>query len=190
MKFGLLFVSSCLLASATAQIRGNASTRRHRLAENDSKFVDLTADISESEMKRIKQRYLMRISSERNPEKEKKQKSAGPKDDPKDAPLEIALPGMTIAEEVVMSMSMSMSMEGGKGGGPDKEKKTAEDAMSMSMSVSMSMSIYKRECLLPTSVRLHTLTEYGVQDIWKRTILNSGYEESFWGYYGNTWNEE
>ena len=139
MKFGLLFVSSCLLASATAQIRGNASTRRHRLAENDSKFVDLTADISESEMKRIKQRYLMRISSERNPEKEKKQKSAKPKDDLKDTPLEIPLSGMTIAEEVVMSMSMSM--EGGKYGGPDKEKKIAEDVMSMSMSMSLSMSM-------------------------------------------------
>ena len=49
---------------------------------------------------------------------------------------------------------------------------------------------YKRKCLSPTSVRLLTLTEYGVQDIWKRTILNSGYEESFWGYYGNTWNGE
>jgi hypothetical protein len=142
MKFGLLFVSSCLLVSATAQIRGNASTRRHRLAENDSKFVDLTADISESEMKRIKQRYLqdnmgklttkkegMRISSQQNSESEpeKKPKDAGPKDAP--------LPELMIAEEVVMSMSMSM--EGTVGGGPDKGGKIAEGVMSMSMSMSM-----------------------------------------------------
>merc|ERR1740117_1108584 len=66
MKFEFSFVLSCLFVSTTAQVRGNASIKRHRLAESDSKFVDLTADISESEMLRIKQRYLsIRISAQR-----------------------------------------------------------------------------------------------------------------------------
>ena len=66
MKFEFSFVFACLFVSTTAQVRGNASIKRHRLAESDSKFVDLTADISESEMLRIKQRYLsIRISAQR-----------------------------------------------------------------------------------------------------------------------------
>mmetsp|Transcript_33122 Transcript_33122/g.36930 ORF Transcript_33122/g.36930 Transcript_33122/m.36930 type:complete len:128 (-) Transcript_33122:233-616(-) len=109
MKFELFFVLSCLFVSATAQVRGNASIKRHRLAESDSKFVDLTADISESEMLRIKQRYLsIRVSAQTDDvigRADKEDKSNTDKDDIED---------------------FSMSMDGIQGRA-DKEDKTNTD---------------------------------------------------------------
>merc|ERR1712161_7073 len=78
-------------------------------AESDNKFVDLTADISESEMLRIKQRYLgIRISAQRDDvigRADKEDKDSTDKDDVED---------------------FSMSMDGTQGRA-DKEDKNNED---------------------------------------------------------------
>lgn len=110
MKFELFFVLSFLLVSTTAQIRGNASIKRHRLAESDNKFVDLTADISESEMLRIKQRYLsIRVSAQRDDvigRADKEDKNIIDKDDVED---------------------FSMSMDGTQGRADKEDKNTDKD---------------------------------------------------------------
>merc|ERR1712194_79234 len=108
---GLLLV--CCTLFVTAQIRGG-STKRHRrgLAESDG-HIDLTADISEAEIRRIKQRYLgeLRVSSGPHSPLYVSSNPGGRKD--KDYATPAPTEYETMMEESMsysMSMSMSMSM--------------------------------------------------------------------------------
>jgi hypothetical protein len=117
----------CLLAAGDAQVRGGGKRRLRKDA--DSKYLDLSAQVDESEMNKIKQRYL---------------------NAPEDRNLQEELPE-------VGSLSLSMSLGGRAVPLPDdkvpkdekdpKEDKVPKDAfladasMSLSMSMSMSMSI-------------------------------------------------
>ena len=124
-KSFILALFAVILAVASAQVRGGAaaSTRRRvrtaAAADFDAKYMEISEEVGQSEIFKIKQRYL------------KKKKEDMPKDD---ASIEEA------AVEMSLSMSLSMSIEGRKQDKDVKqEKEDKDDTMSMSMSMSISM---------------------------------------------------
>ena len=144
MKFGSILVLAVLMSSADAQVRGNKQRRRRAVSE--SKFVDLTAEIPESGMDRIKQRYLKKktgvrqqgipVSREENlvPKVVSKKKSHGKGGKGKDStptptgPVRIGEDSPEIENKVLIPPDS-----------PDSDRRNAPTNMSMSMSMSMSM---------------------------------------------------
>ncbi|KAL3922885.1 MAG: hypothetical protein SGILL_001967 [Bacillariaceae sp.] len=140
----LLLVLFAILAAASAQVRGGtvASTRRRvrkvrdsGAADFDSKYMEISEEVGQSEIFKIKQRYLKEKIDERKGDKDDKDSSKEEKED-KDLSLSMSmsmsLPGME--KDLSLSMSMSMDLEGRK---EPKEDKDLELSMSMSMSMSM-----------------------------------------------------
>jgi hypothetical protein len=159
MKFGSILVLAVLMSSADAQVRGNKQRRRRAVSE--SKFVDLTAEIPESGMDRIKQRYLKKIpavrqqggipvSREENlvPKVVSKKKSHG--NGGKDSRPTPTIPERIgednperIGEDSPERIGEDSPEIENKGlippDSPDSDRRNAPTNMSMSMSMSMSM---------------------------------------------------
>ena len=130
-KTFLLALFAAILAVASAQVRGGtaaATRRRVRKVQNaassefDAKYLEISEQIGQSEIFKIKQRYL----------KEKMEDM--PKED-KSAKVDDADLSMSLS----MSLSLSMSIEGRKEKDDKEPKDGSIDDMSMSMSMSMSM---------------------------------------------------